>query len=139
MPSWHQLGASFRVLRSDFPLTFRSNRSEFSSAVHALLKKMKETTDTITKTHGGGDARVVLAGQFRSWLLDDFIDPGLAVACRYPVVQAILALSVLKLYLDTFGQEAGVHAAVFTRQRVGSLFVCQASEFTEVRSRARAM
>ncbi len=76
---------------------------------------------------------------FRLWFLDKCIDPGLDTARRYPVVEAILALSLLGLYLDIFGGQAGIQENVFTSLRVSALFACQASEFSEVRSRARAM
>jgi hypothetical protein len=93
----------------------------------------------VLKKYADSDPRAVSFREFQLWLLEEFVDPGLEVSCRHPVVQAILALSILKIYLDMFGQEDHVQRSVFTNARVSSLLACQASEFTEVRSRARQM
>ena len=77
-----------------------------------------------------------IARDFHLWLLD-LIDDGLASARRPPVMKVILALSLLAIYLDIFGSV--VQVTVFTGDRVSALFACQSSEFSEVRSRARAM
>jgi hypothetical protein len=45
----------------------------------------------------------------------------------------------LGVFLDTFGLDPSVKAAIFTEDRVALLLSCQASEFSEVRSRARSM
>jgi len=85
------------------------------------------------------DPRLRIAHDFDKWLLVSFVDQGLLTACSYPVVQAILALNVLRIFLDVFGQQQAIQEQVFTHERVSALLVCQASEFTEVRARARAM
>lgn len=85
------------------------------------------------------DPRLRVADDFDQWLLTSFIDQGLLTSCHYPVVRAILALNILRIFLDVFGNRPGVQEQVFTHDRVSALLVCQASEFTEVRSRARAM
>ena len=97
---------------------------------HALMKAT--TTDT-------PDERLAVANKLHKWLLTGFIDRGLVIACRHPVVQAILALNVLRLYLDVFGDDLKIQRSVYTADRVQLLLACQASEFTEVRARARSL
>lgn len=80
-----------------------------------------------------------VAEDFRHYVLKFWIRPGLASARRHPVAKALVSLIVMKLYLDIFGSEEGMHDEVFTRDTVQELVACQASEFTDVRRRARAM
>ena len=76
---------------------------------------------------------------FESWLLNEFLSPLLILARRPSIARVILALSVLGIYLDVFGGEVNVHKAVFTSERAEALLACQASEFSEVRQKARTM
>jgi len=128
-------------------VTYRS-RSELASAVHAFFVRLKHSEDVARKRQSKLDPdqqashiewRSKDPKVFKSWLLEDFVGPGLATARRRPVVRAILALTILGIYLNIFGTDEVVHKAVFTSDRVEALFACQASEFTEVRSKARAM
>lgn len=41
--------------------------------------------------------------------------------------------------MEVFGDDEGVQGKIYTQGRVENLLACQASEFTEVRSRARKM
>lgn len=113
-------------------------RSEFCSAVYSFFRKLRESQELLKKVVSS-DSRNSVAKEFHTWLLEVFVDAGLEVSCRYPVVRAILALNVLKLYLDVFGQDEVVQHMVFTEHRIVLLLACQASEFAEVRSRARQM
>lgn len=79
------------------------------------------------------------AESLKCWLVGEFALPGMAGAKRYPVVKALLALSVLKLYVDIFGEDQSTQKQVFTRDMVESLLACQRSEYAEVRNRARGL
>lgn len=50
-----------------------------------------------------------------------------------------MTLIVLKLFVDVFGNEEGMQEQIYTGETVESLLSCQASEFTDVRKRARVM
>ncbi|ORY34822.1 putative death-receptor fusion protein-domain-containing protein [Naematelia encephala] len=129
-------------------------RSDFISACHAffvVLKAEHQANRRATRkaqyksATPSGSSMPVLASDdipleaFLDWFLDDFIDPGLVRARRYPVVRSVLALSILERYLEIFGETDEIHRTVFTKDRVEMLFACQASEFTEVRWRSRAI
>jgi len=79
------------------------------------------------------------AQELHVWIINDFLTSGLADARQFPVVKVLLALGVLKLYLGVFGGDEGVQDRVYTQERVEMLLACQASEYTEVRSRARSL
>jgi hypothetical protein len=85
------------------------------------------------------EAALDTALQLRQHVLEHWISPGLEMATRRPVARILVALMVLKLYLDAFGQEDGVQEAIFTPKTVEQLLACQGSEFNDVRSKARAM
>ena len=116
--------------------------------MYAFFKRLKEIEDTEKKrlskaanpdnSHWPNTSKESLEG-FRLWLLEELIDRGLAKARRPPVVQAILSLTLLGIYLEVFGREVEIQEAVFSGQRVEALLACQASEFSEARSRARMM
>jgi len=61
------------------------------------------------------------------------------MALRNPVGRVLVSLTVFKLYIDIFGKEEGVQEMVYTKETVDWLLLCQSSEFTDVRSKARAM
>jgi hypothetical protein len=76
---------------------------------------------------------------FHHWFINDFVDPALISACRIPVYRPLFALKLLEMYVGVFGDDALVRDQVFTERMVKLLIGCQASEFTEVRGRARTM
>ncbi|WVQ79286.1 hypothetical protein IAT38_001382 [Cryptococcus sp. DSM 104549] len=127
-------------------------RSAFSSASYAFfvrlhqhdtvinrtLRKLSKqpTTPATTAEIEQLNASLVITGAFHQWLLSH-LDGNLWHARRYPVFRVLLALNLLGRYLEVFGEDAGVQVRVYTQERVESLIACQASEFAEVRSRAR--
>jgi hypothetical protein len=82
---------------------------------------------------------VEVAEEMKDHILEFWIGRGLFSARRHPVATVLVALIVMKLYLDIFGSEEGMHEKIYTRDTVDTLLSCQASEFTDVRRRARAM
>lgn len=82
---------------------------------------------------------VKASDDLKQHILDVWVRPGLRAAQRHPVSTALVALITLKHYLDIFGSEEGVHASIYTRETVEQLLACQASEFADVRKRARVM
>ena len=82
---------------------------------------------------------VEISDDLKRHILDCWIRPGLKSARRHPVSTALVALIILKLYLDIFGAVQGTQEQVYTAETVEDLFACQASEFTDVRKRAKAM
>jgi hypothetical protein len=85
------------------------------------------------------DHALQVALNLRRYIYEEWICPGLAMALRNPVGRVLVSLTVFKLYTDIFGKEEGVQEMVFTKETVYWLLVCQSSEFTDVRSKARAM
>lgn len=131
-----------------------SARSAFSSATYAFfvrlhqyetlarrtlrkLSKQSNTSSTPTEATQLRDSLSQTAN-FHSWFLH-FIDDNLWHARRYPVFKVLLALNLLGRYLEVFGDDEGVQGKIYTQGRVENLLACQASEFAEVRSRARKM
>lgn len=51
----------------------------------------------------------------------------------------LFALKLLEVYVSVFGDDEVVRDILFTERIVKLLIGCQASEFTEVRGRARTM
>lgn len=84
-------------------------------------------------------AALNIAASFHHWFLDEYIEPALISARRIPVYRPLLALHLLEIYVNILGGDHARHRAVYTERRVKLLIGCQASEFTEVRNRARAM
>ncbi|EAL20900.1 hypothetical protein CNBE2610 [Cryptococcus deneoformans B-3501A] len=127
-------------------------RSAFSSATYAFfvrlhqyetlarrtlrkLSKQPNTSSTVTEaTQLRGS--LSKTADFHSWFLH-FIHDNLWHARRYPVFRVLLALNLLGRYLEVFGDDEGVQGKIYTQDMVENLLACQASEFTEVRSRAR--
>lgn len=131
-----------------------SARSAFSSATYAFfvrlhqyetlarrtlrkLSKQSNASSTPTEATQLRDSLSQTAN-FHSWFLH-FIDDNLWHARRYPVFKVLLTLNLLGRYLEVFGDDEGVQDKIYTQGRVENLLACQASEFTEVRSRARKM
>ncbi|WVQ75014.1 hypothetical protein IAR50_004622 [Cryptococcus sp. DSM 104548] len=128
------------------------SRSAFSSATYAFfvrlhqyitllhrnlrrLSKQPSTPEVVQEIDQIQGALVHTDG-FHSWFLA-WIDENLWHARRYPVFRVLLALNLLSRYLEVFGSDEGRQETVFTQSRVEQLLACQASEFTEVRSRSR--
>lgn len=146
----------FFVLRQNLGVTDCdiSARSAFSSATYAFfvrlhqyetlarrtlrkLSKQPNTSSTVTEaTQLRGS--LSKTADFHSWFLH-FIHDNLWHARRYPVFRVLLALNLLGRYLEVFGDDEGVQGKIYTQDMVENLLACQASEFTEVRSRARKM
>ena len=110
-------------------------RSEFTATMVTLLKSLK-TTKTLARST---QAEVSAVDTFLAWLLEHFIDAGLSVALRYPVVRAVLALNVLSAYVDEFHDDVQIHTQIFKRSRVDSLLACQSCNFAEIRSKSRTI
>lgn len=146
----------FFVLRQNLGVTDCdiSARSAFSSATYAFfvrlhqyetlarrtlrkLSKQPNTSSTVTEaTQLRGS--LSKTADFHSWFLH-FIHDNLWHARRYPVFRVLLVLNLLGRYLEVFGDDEGVQGKIYTQDMVENLLACQASEFTEVRSRARKM
>ncbi|ODO00815.1 hypothetical protein L198_03142 [Cryptococcus wingfieldii CBS 7118] len=128
------------------------SRSAFSSATYAFfvrlhqyitllhrnLRRLSKQPSTPEALKDSDQIRgaLVHTDNFHSWFLA-WIDENLWHARRYPVFRVLLALNLLSRYLDVFGSDEGKQERVFTQSRVEQLLACQASEFTEVRSRSR--
>ena len=78
---------------------------------------MREMREVIFKQNSM-DVRLRIADQFEKWLLESFIDEGLLAACSYPVVHAILALNILRIFLDVFGPQQAVQEHVMWQVRM---------------------
>ena len=124
------------------------DRSEFGTAIHSFFvnirlvgeiahQKSSRSPDSTDDPHITEITERLKT--FQSWLLDEYLNPLLHLARRPCIARAILALSVLTVYLDVFGGDFDVHKAVFTSERAEDLLACQASEYSEVRQKARAM
>jgi hypothetical protein len=118
------------------------SRSELPSAVFAFFTRLKNAATsanrgTVSSVSDSTAHQFIGFLDFHKWFLIDFVDSGLLNYRRPPVVKAILALNLLGVYLNVFADT--VQEMVFTHDRVTALFACQASEFTEVRFKARNM
>lgn len=69
----------------------------------------------------------------------DYVQTRMFRSRRQPVSCVLVTLMMMKAYLDVFQDTPGTQEAVLTKQTVVNLLSCQASEFTEVRRRARDM
>lgn len=125
-------------------------RTDFASATFAYFNRLAQATIAIQRAQRNStsaDASSLASeceqlrnlASLRKWFLTELVDAALQNARRPPVVRALLALNHLGIFLDTFGLDPSVKAALFTEDRVALLLSCQASEFSEVRSRARSM
>lgn len=128
-----------------------SDRSDFTSAARAFIERLRQAENAAKrlrkkaklKADTAGEASAVSyldnAATFRDWLLHRYIDRGLRHARRPPVARALVALGVLSILVEVFGDLEEAKTAIFTEARVSLLLSCQASEFTEVRTKAREM
>lgn len=123
-------------------------RTDMASATHAFLKHvaaLEHSANRDEKRAKTPEAREMLlsalrvAGDFHSWFLEEYLTPSIKQCRGMPPLRAIFALRLLKLYLDVFGDREGVVSTVFTPERVSVLIACQASEFAESRTLARAL
>lgn len=79
------------------------------------------------------------ATDFHLWFLQDFVDTGLSHARHPPIAQAMTALSLLSVYLESYRDEEETSNKIFTLERIEALLACQASDFLDIRTRARNM
>ncbi|WWD20217.1 hypothetical protein CI109_104693 [Kwoniella shandongensis] len=137
-------------LQSNATLPNAGARSSLSSTTYAFFVRLhqletathrnarKQVRTPAIEAEAAQLAHVLSASSsFRNWFLAEFIDHGINQAKRYPVFNVLLALNLLARYLEVFGERMDTQEMVFTRERVEGLIACQASEFTEVRSRSR--
>lgn len=128
-----------------------SDRSDFISTVRFFLERLRQAENAAKRAMKKAKLKSDSAAEdnakrcldnavmFRAWLLETYIDRGLRHARRPPVARALVVLGVLSILVETFGDLDEVTTAIFVEVRVSLLLSCQASEFTEVRSKAREM
>lgn len=124
-------------------------RSDFASTTHVFFTNLKQAANLTRRRYRKAELghKIVIpdpnalevSDAFHAWFFSALIDPALISARRIPVYRPLLALHLLEIYLTIFGDDQGVLERVYTEKRVKLLIGCQASEFTEVRGRARAM
>jgi hypothetical protein len=124
-------------------------RSDFASAAFVFFTNLKQAGTFARRklrkpnadTSSTSPEAVSLENlrKFHLWFIRDFIDPALVSARRIPVYRPLFALQLLEQYESVFGEDETVRDVVYTERMVKLLIGCQASEFTEVRGRARTM
>jgi hypothetical protein len=130
-------------MRSEFAaitLAFFNRLSQAEIAARRAAKTvLSASSEKVASAADHTVTPIEVLTDFRRWFLVDFIDPALQGARRPPVMRALFALNVFGIYIDIFSADDDVKDAVFTEDRINLLIACQASEFTEIRSRARSM
>lgn len=123
-------------------------RTDMASAIYAFLQNLKATEHATERDEKRAKTdelaaqlriRLDVSAAFHIWFVEDFITPSIRQCREMPALRAIFALKLTRLYLDIFGDRQTVVEHVFTPGRVTILIACQASEFAEMRSQARAM
>lgn len=130
--------ADHRRARSDFAsaafVFFTNLRQAGTFARRKLRKPNADTSATSPEA-----ISLEILRKFHLWFIQDLIDPALVSARRIPVYRPLFALQMLEQYVGVFGEDETVRDVVYTDRMVKLLIGCQASEFTEVRGRARKM